>query len=425
MGMWGWGFLLSPALSGFLSDPLQQYPHFEHWLPSDGDLYIFLQKYPFVLPNLISVLLCVVDLVAVEIWVPETLPAQDLRRPSLMMSDFYKWIISYCRIGIHSDHPSETETLAFQLNETTAQAQLLPITSDVKQARMTHSESVSLLSTSSPYIQPSTVESTNVSNGSVMQREEKATMASLWAKRDTRNHLVLYWIFSFVAISIDEAFPLFCISKTGGLGMTAREIGKLLSATGLIFAVSQYHVYSWIVDKYGLTKSIQIGACLSAPLIAFVPISLGLNNNNNATSDDGDVETNALSWSAFVYLGILLAVCRIFGLVFFSSVTIATNRTVIPSHRGTMNGLSMLGGSFAKGLGPIFAGWLTAFGISSGVFPPKIGAVMVFMVIGSSAAATAVMTLMMLGDKEIQELSTNSSRRDSERSSTLPSISIT
>jgi hypothetical protein len=38
-----------------------------------------------------------------------------------------------------------------------------------------------------------------------------------------------------------------------------------------------------------------------------------------------------------------MAVYRIFGLTFFSSIIVATNRTVSPSHRGTMNGLAGLG----------------------------------------------------------------------------------
>ena len=419
MGMWGWGFLLSPALAGYLSDPLEQYPRFQQFLPADGAISHFLQKYPFSLPNFISVFLCILDFIAVQLFVPETLPKTDLRNPFLMMSDCYNCISSWLRThNIQSDTLNEDgEQQLLDLIEHNGD----PSSNSVKQARLAHSESVSLLSTSIPHLRPAEQRLSTSSTSSV-QQEAQATMASLWAKRDTRNHLMLYWLFSFVAIAIDEAFPLFCISKRGGLAMTAREIGKLLSATGLIFAASQYHVYAWIVDKYGLTRSIQIGACLSAPLVTFVPVSLAL-NHISAENDNNDKTT--LSWSAFFYLGILLAVCRIFGLVFFSSVTIETNRTVIPSHRGTMNGLSMLGGSIAKGLGPIFAGWLTSFGISSGIFPPRVGAVVVFLVIGLSAATTAVMTFMMLGDKEPQVVPVNPDNSANERNASSDVSSIT
>ncbi|KAG7355152.1 major facilitator superfamily transporter [Nitzschia inconspicua] len=403
MGMWAWGFLFGPGISGFLSDPIRQYPKLDAWLWHDGIIYQTLKHFPFLLPSLVSVLLCLMDIIAVQVWVPETLPKEHLRNPSLVATDCMSWFKKLTFSGIHgqnfvrrgNDHQQGNANDGTAIDEP-----LTLISSNVKQARMTHSESVSLLSTSSPHTQDSPetmlVDQLHTDNGSI-RIQEKPTLALFWSNRATRNHLVLYWIFSFVAIEIDEAFPLFCISKTGGLGISARDIGKLLSATGLIFALTQYHVYAWIVDKYGLAKSIQIGAFFSAPLVLLIPFSLILNSNNE--TDVSPETTNTLTWQTFFFLGIVLAICRIFGLVFFSSITIATNRTVIPCHRGTLNGLSMLGGSFAKGLGPIVAGWLTAFGISSGTFSPHVGAVFVFLTIGVSALITACMTQYMLNEK--------------------------
>ena len=60
----------------------------------------------------------------------------------------------------------------------------------------------------------------------------------------------------------------------------------------------------------------------------------------------------------------------------------------------------MLGGSITKGLGPTFAGLLVAFCVSSGIFPPKVGAVMIFVVIGIVGLVTAVMSIAMLEDDE-------------------------
>jgi hypothetical protein len=60
-----------------------------------------------------------------------------------------------------------------------------------------------------------------------------------------------------------------------------------------------------------------------------------------------------------------------------------------------MNGLSMLGGSFAKGLGPVFAGGLVGFSYS-GVFKPQIGSWFIFLVIGLLATLTARWTTSVL-----------------------------
>jgi MFS family permease len=403
MGMWGWGFLLGPAVSGLLSDPVQQYPHLPMWENHEGWFYHFMNAYPFFLPNLISVLLCAIDLVAVELCVPETLPMGDRRNPNLILSDACNWLkgILFSCCWLQSDDKDDYSPLRRTNDgEFCVQEEQHEGDADdpLRDLRLAHSESVSLLSTSFPTTTSSAEEDSN-SLVDASPASTKATMASLWSKRDTRNHLILYWIFSFVAIAIDEAFPLFCISKEGGLGLSENTIGKLLSATGLIFAVSQYHVYAWIVDKYGLCRSIEIGAILSAPLAALVPLSLLLNRKEEDAAASSAADRSAdgsLTWSAFLYLSFLLATCRIFGLVFFSSITIATNRTVIPSHRGTMNGLSMLGGSCAKGLGPVVAGILVSFGISSGVMPPEVGAAVVFAIIGLCAALTAIMTVLLI-----------------------------
>jgi hypothetical protein len=54
MGMWGWGFLFSPALSGILAEPVRQYPE----LGIVQSFHGVLSSFPFLLPNLVSVLFC-------------------------------------------------------------------------------------------------------------------------------------------------------------------------------------------------------------------------------------------------------------------------------------------------------------------------------------------------------------------------------
>jgi hypothetical protein len=73
-----------------------------------------------------------------------------------------------------------------------------------------------------------------------------------------------------------------------------------------------------------------------------------------------------------------------------------------------MNGLSMLGASFAMGLGPLFSGFLVSFSVSSGVFQPHVGAVVVFAAIGLIGCLPAAMTSTLLrgdGEDRLTELS--------------------
>jgi MFS family permease len=412
MGMWAWGFLLSPAISGFLSDPIRQYPDLSIWtslLSSQekrSPIYQFLELHPFFLPNLISVLLCLIGLIAVAFWVPETLPSEDLRSAAKIPADFSNWLAATLAGNSANSIGIDENSIDSSSTNTTNNVEMLLNEAMIHGDDLAYTESESLFSTSAIELQPTqnkyrndAIPSTS-SNNNIHGPSEVVSLSYLWSKTDTRNHLIVFWIFSFVAIAIDEAFPLYCISKTGGLGLSEKEIGKLLSATGLIFAVSQYNVYGWIVDRFGLRRSIQLGALLSAPLVTFVPISILFNNasEDHEKSEDPTslVNNSSLSWTSFIYLSLLLSFIRIFGLVFFSSIAIATNRTVVPSHRGTMNGLSMLGGSVAKGLGPIFAGLLVSSGISSGVFAPKVGAAIVFVVIGACSAITAGIIFCLL-----------------------------
>lgn len=97
---------------------------------------------------------------------------------------------------------------------------------------------------------------------------------------------------------------------------------------------------------------------------------------------------------------VLMGALRVFGMVFASSLTVALNRTVLPSHRGTMNGFSSLGGSVARAIGPTFAGALVAFSFSSGVWAPHVGAFFMFGVLGGLGALVSILSYVLIDDDE-------------------------
>jgi hypothetical protein len=107
-----------------------------------------------------------------------------------------------------------------------------------------------------------------------------------------------------------------------------------MSLCGIIFAVAQCVVYAGIYNQFCLYGSIRVGCSLSAPIMSLVPISLLLNEG---------ADTGELRWITFCFLALMLAMYRVFALIFFSSISVAVNRSVPSSERATMNGLSMLG----------------------------------------------------------------------------------
>jgi MFS family permease len=397
MGMWGWGFLFSPALSGALAEPVRAYPNAKWVKRFEG----ILSKYPFLLPNIVGAGLCILSLIAVNLCVQETLPREKLQSPRLLFRDCVERCTCVCGKVLSRQQNVSQE----QEYDTLAQDDVLPIKDieltnvgssavegeedkeddvseidrsyyNLQNIRLQHTESCMMLSTTTK--PPSILLQQEVRQSDLTS---EATLASLWSRFDTRRHLIVYWVYSFITVSLDEAFPLFCISKQAGLGLSEASIGKILSGSGLIFAICQYFAYTAIVNRFGLYGSIKLGSVMTVPLIALIPLSLLLNNGT---------EGGNLTWATFCYLSILMALSRVFGIAFYSSIAITTNRTVLASHRASMNGLSMLGGSIAKGAGPAFAGCLVAFSLSSGVFSPHVGAAFVFAVLSFLAFMVAM-----------------------------------
>ena len=146
----------------------------------------------------------------------------------------------------------------------------------------------------------------------------------------------------------------------------------------------QYLLLTKLVDGFGFYKSLRIGAFCSIPLVCLIPLSLLTNMG---------APPGTLTWPTLIFLSVVYAVVRAFASVTFSTLTMTTNRTVIPAHRATMNGLSMLGGSLAKGAGPAFTGIL--FSTSVDNITPPYGSVVVYSTISLLGLGLFVQSLLL------------------------------
>mmetsp|Transcript_11477 Transcript_11477/g.31733 ORF Transcript_11477/g.31733 Transcript_11477/m.31733 type:complete len:653 (+) Transcript_11477:2196-4154(+) len=249
----------------------------------------------------------------------------------------------------------------------------------------------------------------NNNNEQMDQEEGEATMASLWALPNTRNHMIVYWLGNFIMVAVDEGLPLFLLSRQGGLSLSAKSIGTILSLSGGLFVVLQYVTYAKMVDLFGLYGTMRIGAISMSPFIALFPLVLLFNEMGRiavygtAIPGEEGLHYGDLTYGALAYLAVLIALFRVFFMAFLSSVMVAMNRTVIPSHRGTMNGFCTLGGSVTKTIGPSFAGLLVAFSLSSGFFPPAVGAVVLFLVLAGVGVMVTLAALFLLKEDEDED----------------------
>jgi hypothetical protein len=94
MAMWGWGFLFCPAISGTVAEPTRQYANWWQQQQQDngntGWKFHFLDTFPFILPNLIGALTCLVSMLLVALFVPETLPRDKRRGAKYIAEDLFR-----------------------------------------------------------------------------------------------------------------------------------------------------------------------------------------------------------------------------------------------------------------------------------------------------------------------------------------------
>ena len=297
-GMRGWTYLFSPAVGGYLSDPVKQFPG-SFLAVNYHDFFV---KYPFILPNLFGALLCAIGFFAILFGVKETKP----------------------------DH--------------------------------------------------------------IVADDPNITLSVIWNKPATRDYLIAYWLLVFVSIAYEEAVPLYFIATEGGLSLQEKMIGNVLAGAGLVFGVFQYLIYHQLTQKFKLNGVLLIASIFGAPLAITTPLASFFN---------AGASKNTLTALAYIFLIILLGFTRVFLGIYFASSSLGANRTVTEEEISAMNALSMLGGSVAQAFGPIVAGFVTSFALTSGVFDPEVGVYAVFTIIGVIGLALVFFTQFRLKKHQV------------------------
>lgn len=208
--MRSWGFLIGPAIGGLLADPVKQYPELFS-SRTNGWFKLLLQEFPYLLPNIVVAVVCLISAFLVPFFIHETL---------------------------ESSGQQETNNQHFLINN-----EQKPLLSDKNHILI---------------IEPASSD------------EE----TPIWSRPSTRSHMIFNWFFSFLVTVIDDGFPLFCISSVGGLGFEENDIGQVLSLAGLIFAAGQYISYSVMMARLGLYRTIIIGCAMGLVPTSFIPISI-------------------------------------------------------------------------------------------------------------------------------------------------------
>lgn len=389
MGMWGYGFLVNPAISGYLADPMRQYP--DSGVVDRLNSVLNLEANPFLLPNLVGCFFCLLAYFCVRTFVEETLPEDKIQPfewraflPPVCRRATPNIIRNISSFGLFKHlqfTEAETEVIDEERASGTGGTRDHGTDKDALPRWVRPSPSTTALTILSPRTTVAKPEqNSNVvdaklpqAKGGQEEAKETATIKSLMQRPSTRSHLILNWIYAFLVITVDETFPLYCMSKQSGLGVEEKMIGNLLSGAGAVYVLIQYLLLTNLVDRYGFYKAMKIAAFFSVPTVFLVPVSLITNRN---------AVEGTLTPSTYALISVVYAVARAFSSVTFSTLTMTTNRTVPAHQRAAMNGLAMLGGSVGKAAGPVFAGLLfsTSVGRTAWIRPPW-GSVVVWTII--------------------------------------------
>lgn len=372
-----------------------------------GRFDVLLTEFPFILPNLVATLLSLISLLFVVLSIEETLPKEKRRPIKYVIPDLcgklvhlpvslwngvkraWEKVTSSSR---ESDYEQVSTTATEQDNDDDGDTDSIEDDLRILEQREASELSALLSSPASRASYTTAMHRPSVITTTTKESTKSATVKSLFSNKSTRECLIAYWLNCFVNVAVNEAFPLFCMATNGGLSLEESQIGGIGTASGAIFCVFQYVIFSYGMKKFGLIKSLVYASFLSNVPVILFPLALLFHG-----------------WATFAFLSILMAVLMIFNSVFYANMTIVTNRTVEASHRATLNGLSSVGASVGRGCGPLFAGSLVAFCLSSGIIPAQpYGAIAIYTVLTALGVVAFASTVHLSTEEENEQETTKS-----------------
>lgn len=449
---WALASLLSPAIGGALSNPVEQYSTWKCWktFPRITELLI---TYRYFLPNFVGALLCVFGFLMIRFCLRETLilkqqqqeqsaieqnnrqgqalspidetateqspliASKDARQQYPLAGSTKSAMTASTTLGLHDSFALSPEALemAQQLNlqQTIRDSYLYSdglegaiITPDTRKSMAVsiYRKSTNRSSRISSLLQASDDRGAGNQNDSSTTTPNSTGSYSKLRKKvmdmrvmiylmdlDIRNHLLVYSIGSFVIAFHMEAFPLFCLSSDNGLGISENTIGSIMMASGITHALFQPSIYRYFFQRTGLKGSIQWATTFLVPVFLIIPFSL-LSNGKG---------TDHLRWTALAFLGLVVGMGRMFSVTFFSSMFVSLNHLVPPEERCTFNSFLTRVTGGCKSMAPIMAGFFTSWVFSSGVLPSNgWGAVFLYGTLGVAGLALSASSKVLLGSDE-------------------------
>lgn len=352
--MWSLGSIVGSALGGFTAQPAKFYPHI---FPPDG---IF-GEYPYLLPNIVSVVAIVIAMIQGWLLLEETNPAAKSRSSAPGPSHSHSHTVDE-RTPLRHRERRESALTAFSVGAGSFAYAVssAPLPNDPAfDLRRPSFASITSFKPLSHTMTP-TVEI-------VIEDEELEAPKSDSIKAFNKG--VIFWTIALVLMCYHQMafyalFPIYLLDDpqqppqhldlVGGLGLTLPTVGVFLAANSVLSLFVQGVIFPIYVAKFGVWKSV-----LSLTIVA--PIALLLVPFVTVLPNPG------------IGMCVLLAVQSFTAIIIYPSLLILLkNATESPLVLGRVNGLAMsacsaartvappLEGIFYSGLGSAGAWWSCA-----------------------------------------------------------------
>lgn len=256
-GIYGLGYVVGPAIGGILARPVLQYPNIFH----KGTIW---DHYPYLLPNVLCAAIALLAGLAMFLYLPETLKTDHL--PSNEENIALKSIAdieSRSVRGASADESDDIEMVNRTSHRRPSNSQ--PVKTDNRTYGSMCEVEFQPLPTSDSLLDSdgSSSSSSRVRKDSTSQKQavptirdpdaspvlpensEPLTVSAILRDPQLLLLLSINFLFSVASVTIEEVFPLWCVSSIsrGGMSWTATQTGAVLAATGMGQVVCQVRVW--------------------------------------------------------------------------------------------------------------------------------------------------------------------------------------
>ncbi|GLI79641.1 hypothetical protein PoHVEF18_007980 [Penicillium ochrochloron] len=340
--VWCLGSIIGPAMGGALAQPCDNYP----WLFSRNTLF---DRFPFLLPNLVCIVVLVCGIVVGTLFLEETHPEKKHRRDP--GRELGHWLISQCcgsRVQLPDDSDvGVEETKYFVYGDAPPEYESAE---------------------SSPCLRPVQVSVGGRVDGDVgaaecdSDIEGQKPAAPKAFTRQVIFTIVAYGILAYHSVSFDQLMPVFLstpksddaivlpLKFTGGLGLPTKTIGFMLAVQGVYSMIAQLWLFPFVVKHFGTLRTFRFVLLAWPPLYLAVPYLILL---------------PAKLQMPAVYVALISKIT--FHVIAFPAIAILlANAAPTSKVLGSINGAAASTASLSRAFGPTVTGLLHTKGLLSG-----------------------------------------------------------